>query len=665
MTDTPTPRLADLYAALQAERERDWPVEKLAANLAQRQALINAFDRAATVQVGDQVAAFELTGSDGATLTLEALTADGPVLLLFFRFAGCPACNIALPYYDRELRERLQRQGVRIVAVSPHLPEHGLDDIRTRHGLGFPIAADRDNALARRFGLTFLPIGNPAPPVADPNWIGALTGTGSWELPQPAAILIDADHVVRFVDVSPDWMARTEAASILQAVRPPARDRQLKLGFILHGVGRTWNDWRHPGRDTGASTSLAYYQHQAAIAEEAKFDFLFVADSLSITEKSSPHYLNRFEPFTILSALAATTSRIGLVATVTVSYSEPFNVARQFASLDHLSGGRAGWNVVTSWLGDTAANFSRTEHPPHDVRYRIAAEYLDVVQGLWDSWEDDAHVADKASGRFVDPDKLHRLDHQGQFFQVRGPLNIKRSPQGQPVIFQAGASDDGRAFAARRADVIFTHADTIEDGKAYYADVKARARGFGRDPDQLFILPGFAPIVADTDEEAEALYQELAGLESLETGFGFLSRTFNDHDFRRYDLDAPFPDVAHIGLNSQQSGALKILRWAQEDGLTLRQIVQRLATPRGAFVGSARHVTDTMEQWFTEQAADGFVLFEPLPGQLQAFADKVVPLLRARGLFREAYREDTFRGNLCLPFPENRYTVARARQQAA
>ncbi|HEY0270320.1 MAG TPA: LLM class flavin-dependent oxidoreductase [Sphingomonas sp.] len=442
--------------------------------------------------------------------------------------------------------------------------------------------------------------------------------------------------------------------------------RTLKLGFILHGVGRTWNDWRHPDRDTGASTSLAYYQRQAALAERGKFDFLFVADSLSITGKSSPHYLNRFEPLTILSALAATTSHIGLVGTLTVSYSEPFNVARQFSSLDHLSGGRAGWNVVTSWLGDTAANFSKSEHPAHNVRYRIAAEYLDVVQGLWDSWEDDALVADKASGQFVDPDKLHRLDHQGEFFQVRGPLNIKRSRQGQPVIFQAGASEDGRAFAAKRAEVIFTHAETLEDGQAYYADVKARAAGFGRNADELYILPGLAPIVGDTDEEAEALYQELAGLESLDTGFGFLSRTFNDHDFRQYDLDAPFPDVAHIGLNSQQSGSLRILRQVREENLTLRQVVQRLASPRGAFVGSPTRVADAIQTWFEQKGADGFVLFEPLPGQLARFVDQVVPILQARGLFRTDYEEGaTFRETIGLPFRENRYTVARGQREVA
>jgi FMN-dependent oxidoreductase (nitrilotriacetate monooxygenase family) len=444
-----------------------------------------------------------------------------------------------------------------------------------------------------------------------------------------------------------------------------AKSPHIKLGFILHGVGRTWNDWRHPDRDVNASTSLSHYQQQAATAERGKFDFLFVADSLSITEKSSPHYLNRFEPITILSALAATTSRIGLVATLTVSYSEPFNVARQFASLDHLSGGRAGWNVVTSWLGDTAANFSKTEHPAHATRYKIAAEYLDVVKGLWDSWEDGAHVADKESGQFVDPAKLHRLDHKGEHFQVRGPLNIKRMPQGQPVIFQAGASDDGRSFAARHAEVIFTHAPTKEDGQAYVADVKARARGFGRDPDQLFVLPGIAPIVGDTDEDAEARYRELAALESIDTGLGFLSRTFNDHDFRQYDLDAPFPDVAHIGLDSQQSGTLRILAEVRADNLTLRQVAERLATPRGAFVGSPETVADQLQQWFEEGAADGFVIFEPLPGQLELFVDRVVPILQARGLFRDEYEGTTFRAQLGLSEPENRHAAARRSQSAA
>jgi FMN-dependent oxidoreductase (nitrilotriacetate monooxygenase family) len=441
--------------------------------------------------------------------------------------------------------------------------------------------------------------------------------------------------------------------------------RKIKLGFILHGVGRTWNDWRHPERPHNASTSFSYYTQQAQLAEKGKFDFLFVADSLSITEKSSPHYLNRFEPITILSALAAATSHIGLVGTLTVSYSEPFNVARQFASLDHISGGRAGWNVVTSWLGDTAANFSKTEHPAHDVRYRIAGEYLDVVQGLWDSWEDDAHVADKDSGQFVDAEKLHRLDHKGEFFQVRGPLNIKRGPQGQPVIFQAGASDAGRNFAARRADAIFAAAPTFEDGHSYYIDVKARAKGFGRDPEQLLVLPGIQPIIGATDAEAEARYRELADLESLETGLGFLARSFNDHDFRQYDLDAPFPDVEHIGLNSQQSASKRILGEVRAENLTLRQVIQRLATPRGSFIGSPETIANELQRWFENEAADGFVVHDTLPGQLELFVEQVIPILQARGLFREEYEGETFRESLNLPVPANRYTVAKANRSAA
>lgn len=441
--------------------------------------------------------------------------------------------------------------------------------------------------------------------------------------------------------------------------------RTIKLGLILHGIGRTWDDWRHPDRDVTASTNFAFYTQQAQLAEQGKFHFLFVADSLSINDKSSPHYLNRFEPLTILSGLAAVTSKIGLVGTLTVSYSEPFNVARQFSSLDHLSGGRAGWNVVTSWLGETSANFSRAEHPAHDVRYRIAAEYLDVVQGLWDSWEDDALVADKATGVFVDPDKLHALNHKGEFFQVRGPLNIKRSRQGQPVIFQAGASGDGRDFAAKRAEAIFCGPANIDEAQSYYRDVKARARGFGREGREPLILPGVAPIVGLDETDAEARYQELLALTSIETGLGFLARTFNDHDFRRYDLDGPFPDVEHIGWNSQQSGTQRILKLVREENLTLRQVAQRLASPRGDFVGTPVQVADKLQEWFASEAADGFVLFEPLPGQLRLFVDHVIPILQKRGLFHHDYEGDTFREQLGLPFPVNRHTQARGAQSAA
>jgi len=445
-----------------------------------------------------------------------------------------------------------------------------------------------------------------------------------------------------------------------------ARIDQIKLGFILHGVGPGWGDWRHPDSQIDASTNIGFYRRQAQTAEAGKFDFLFVADSVYITATSSPHYLNRFEPLTVLSALAGATDHIGLVATVTATYTEPFNLARQFASLDHISGGRAGWNVVTSWLEGSAANFSKAKHLEHDVRYRLAGEHLDVVQGLWDSWEDGALVADKASGVFVDPDKLHALNHQGEFFQVKGPLNIKRSPQGQPVIFQAGASDDGKSFAAKRADAIFvTHTD-LDEATAYYADLKSRAAGFGRNPDHVLVLPGIRPVVGRTEAEAEAKYQELINLTSIENALRMLGRPFNDHDFTVYDLDAPFPfGAAQDGANSNQSASQRILALARAEGLTLRQTALRFATPRSHFVGTPDQVADALQTWFEARGADGYVTFESLPGQLELFVETVVPILQARGLYRTEYDGETLRDNLGLPQPQNRYTASRGHLSAA
>ena len=442
---------------------------------------------------------------------------------------------------------------------------------------------------------------------------------------------------------------------------PETLGRQLKLGFILHGVGPGWGDWRHPDAQPNASTNFQFYKRQAQVAEAGKFDFLFVADSVYITEKSSPHYLNRFEPLTILSALAGATNNIGLVATLTVSYSEPFNVARQFASLDHISGGRAGWNVVTSWLEGSAANYSRDKHYAHDVRYRLAGEYLDVVQGLWDSWEDDALTFDKKGGQFFDPAKLHTLNHKGEFFSVKGPLNISRSPQGQPVIFQAGASEDGKAFAARRADAIFVSHEEIDAAKAYYQDIKARAASYGRDPDQLHVLPAARPVVGRTPDEAEALYKELTELVSLDNALSMLARPFNEYDFSQHDPDGPFPlEAAAFGANSNQSAVNRIVAAVKDESLTLRQAALRFATPRGHFVGTPEQVADSLQRWFEERGADGFVLFESLPGQLEAFVELVVPILQARGLFRTEYEGSTFRESLGLDVPVNRYAGALA-----
>jgi FMN-dependent oxidoreductase (nitrilotriacetate monooxygenase family) len=435
--------------------------------------------------------------------------------------------------------------------------------------------------------------------------------------------------------------------------------RQLKLGFILHGVGPGWGDWRHPDADPTASTNIDFYLRQAKLAEQAKFDFLFVADSVHITEKSSPHYLNRFEPLTILSALATATQNIGLVGTLTVSYSEPYTVARQFASLDHISKGRAGWNVVTSWLSGSAENYGKPTHPPHEVRYRIAAEHLETVRGLWDSWEDDALLRDKASGEFFDQSKLHTLNHKGEFFSVRGPLNISRSPQGQPVIFQAGASEDGRNFSARYADAFFTENSSFEASQAYYGDIKKRAAAFGRAPERLNVLPALRAIVGRTEEDAERLYQEAVSLIRIEDALVALARSFNEHDLTQYPLDGPFPDIGQYGAESNRSSSERIIRTAHAENLTLRETALRYASPRREFVGTGVQVADAIQHWFDGGAADGFILFESLPRQLDAFVAEVVPVLQERGLFRREYEHSTLRGNLGIDVPENQNTAAR------
>ncbi|NHN29155.1 LLM class flavin-dependent oxidoreductase [Paenibacillus agricola] len=433
-----------------------------------------------------------------------------------------------------------------------------------------------------------------------------------------------------------------------------ARKRQLKLGAQLHGAGASWADWRHPQAYSDASVNFGFYKQQAIQAEAGKFDFLFVADSVFITERSSPHYLNRFEPLTILSALAAVTEKIGLVGTLTVSYSEPFTVARQFASLDHISHGRAGWNIVTSWLEGSASNYSKAEHLSHDVRYRLAGEHLEVVKGLWDSWEDDAFVRNKETGEFFDKSKLHTLNHKGEFFSVKGPLNISRSKQGQPVIFQAGTSDDGRNFAARHADIIYAGHESFEETQLYYADLKKRAALYGRDPNDVFVIPNIRPIIGRTEEEAERNYQAYANLVTIENALTALGRPFNDHDFTVYPLDEPFPDLGDLGDKSNQGSSNRIKRTAKENNLTLRQTALLFSTPRSGFIGTPLQVADSIRKWFEEGAADGFIVGTGTTAALKDFVELVVPILQERGLFRTEYDHDTLRGNLGLQVPVNR-----------
>src|SRR5919106_2025570 len=379
--------------------------------------------------------------------------------------------------------------------------------------------------------------------------------------------------------------------------------RKMRLGAFLSGTGSHMASWRHPSAVADGAVNLGYYQDLTRKAEDAKLDFVFFGDGLYISEKSHPNFLNRFEPLTLLAALAVGTSRIGLAATLSTTYSEPYTVARQFASIDHISGGRAAWNIVTSPLEGSASNYSRPEHPQHDLRYRMADEFIEVTKGLWDSWEDDAFIRDKASGRFFGPAKMHRLNHRGEFYSVQGPLNISRSKQGRPVLIQAGSSEAGKEFASQHADVIFTGQPTLADAAQFYQDVKGRAAQHGRSPDEVLILPGLGPIVGQTPEEAEQKYQEIANLVVIEDALNYLGRYFNDVDFTGFGLEEPFPDLGDFGRNGWESATDRIKKMAREEGLTLRQVALRVTTPKSAFVGTPTQVADTMQEWFEAGAA--------------------------------------------------------------
>ncbi len=433
--------------------------------------------------------------------------------------------------------------------------------------------------------------------------------------------------------------------------------RRLHLGAILEGVGTDQASWRDPELPGDASIDVDWYIEQARLAEAAKFDLVFLVDSPYITPDTAPHFLNRLEPLTLLSAIAASTSHIGLVGTLTTSYWEPYNVARQFGSLDHISRGRAGWNVVTTGLEGAARNYGREEHYDHKVRYARAREFVDVVQGLWDSYEDDAFPRDKQAGVFLEKAKQHRLDHQGTFFSVAGPLALSRSPQGQPVIFQAGDSDEGRNLGAGIAEGTFTSATDFATARDYYTDVKARAAAAGRDPDLIKILPGLVPIIAETDEEAQAIARETEGDLDIVKLLVQIGRAFNYHDFSQYELDGPFPDLAGVTLNSYKGHAERIIRISLKENLTLREAAYRFGAWRTDFVGSPETIAAEIERWFVGGAADGFLLRVTRPRDFALFRERVVPILQQRGLFRDEYDGKTLRDHLGLPVPDHRYAA--------
>lgn len=434
--------------------------------------------------------------------------------------------------------------------------------------------------------------------------------------------------------------------------------KPIHFGIMLQGPGSHMNAWKHPSAPLDASVNFDYYRSIVKRAESAGIAFAFVADGLYINEVSIPHFLNRFEPIALLSALAAVTEKIGLVGTLSTSYSDPFTVARQFGTVDAISGGRAGWNAVTSPLEGSAKNYSRDKHPEHALRYEIAGEHIDIVKGLWDSWDGDAFVRNRETGQFADFSKLHRVKYKGRFHSVEGPLNLGRSVQGQPVLFQAGGSDDGIALAGRHADAVFANGTTIPENRELRDKLKSSAVAHGRADHELKVFPGIAPIVGSTEAEAERKYREIRDLVTIDEALRYLGRFFDHHDFSQYPLDEPFPELGDAGRNSFRSMTDRIKRIARENRLTLREVALDSATPRSDFIGVPERIADLLAEWVDKGAADGFVLgFHVIPQGLADFVDEVLPLLEQRGRHAGELTGTTLRQHLELPVPRSRFTT--------
>ncbi|WP_439857474.1 LLM class flavin-dependent oxidoreductase [Pseudomonas syringae] len=436
--------------------------------------------------------------------------------------------------------------------------------------------------------------------------------------------------------------------------------RQMKLGAFLMATGHHVAAWRHPDVPADAGLDFKHYRHVARVAEAAKFDALFVADSVAAATGDIASRMARsdhFEPLTLLSALSAVTEHIGLIATATTTYNEPYHVARKFASLDHLSGGRAGWNLVTSDAAAEAQNFGRAEHVGHAERYSRAREFHQVVTGLWDSWADDAFTRDKASGEYYDPGRLHVLNHQGEHFSVKGPLNVARSPQGQPVVVQAGSSEVGRDLAAQTAEVVFTAQTSLASAQAFYADLKGRLSAYGRAVDSLKIMPGVFIVVAETEALAKAKFESFQKLVEPRVGVALLGRMLGNFDLSGYPLDGPLPELP-LTDSGQRSRQKLLTELADQENLTLAQLGRRIAGGRGHYslIGTPEQIADELQRWFEQGAADGFnVLVPHLPGGLEDVARLLVPELQRRGLFRTEYEGTTLRENLGLQRPAYRF----------
>ena len=440
--------------------------------------------------------------------------------------------------------------------------------------------------------------------------------------------------------------------------------RKLRLGAFMRPTTIHTGAWRYPGAYPDANFNLAHIRRFAQTLERGRFDAFFMADHLAVLNMpiealKRSHTVTSFDPLTLLPALAVSTKHLGLIATASTTFEQPYLIARRFASLDHISEGRAGWNIVTTSNPDAALNFGLEEHMEHGERYRRAREFYDVVTGLWDSWADDAFVRDVASGVFFDPAKLHVLGHKGEFLSVRGPLNIARPVQGWPVIVQAGASEAGRQLAAETAEVVFAAGGRLADGRAFYADVKGRMDKLGRNRDHLKILPGAFVVVGETVEEAQEKRAKLDSLVHYESSLAALSIALG-HDASKFDPDGPLPEVPES--NASKSSRDRVVAVAKREDLTVRQLAQRLGGYAGlAFVGTPKTIADAMEEWLVTEACDGFnVMFPYVPEGLDDFVDKVVPELQRREIFRREYEGLTLRENLGLPRPKNRFFPSEA-----
>lgn len=435
--------------------------------------------------------------------------------------------------------------------------------------------------------------------------------------------------------------------------------RQLRLGAFMRPVSIHTGAWRYPGAIPDANFNFPVLKRLIQKLEAGKFDAFFMADHLAVLNMpidalKRSHTVTSFEPFTLLSALAGVTEHIGLVATASTTFDEPYHVARRFASLDHISGGRAGWNIVTTSNPDAALNFGLDDHMEHGERYRRAREFYDVVTGLWDSFADDAFVRDVDSGLYFDPAKMHVLDHKGRYLKVRGPLNIARPVQGWPVIVQAGASEAGKQLAAETAEAVFTGGGSLQDGQKLYADIKGRMDRLGRNRDHLKILPGAFVVVGDSIDEAKDKRALLDSRVHYDSAIASLSVILGV-DAARFGPDGPLPEIPET--NASKSGQQRLVEVARRDRLTVRQLAQRVGGYGGlSFVGTPASIADQMEEWLVSDGADGFnVMFPFLPAGLDDFVDKVVPELQKRGIFRKQYEGRTLRENLGLPRPKNRF----------